>query len=118
MAEMICRFDELEDRQCREFIFWQGEEQVEAFLLRIGDEVVAYRNSCPHTGAPLNWKPDDFLSLNRDFIECAIHGALFRLNDGFCLRGPCNGRSLQSLPIFNEAGVISIEAGVISIKEE
>jgi nitrite reductase/ring-hydroxylating ferredoxin subunit len=111
VAEVICRFDELEDLQCREFRFRQGEEKVEAFLLRIGDEVVAYRNNCPHTGAPLNWKPDDFLSFNRDFIECAIHGALFRLNDGYCLHGPCNGRSLQSVPI-------CIEAGVISIKEE
>lgn len=111
MAEVICRLDELEDRQCREFTFRQGEKEVEAFVLRMGDEVVAYRNNCPHTGAPLNWNPDDFLSLNRDLIECAIHGALFRLDDGLCLHGPCNGRSLRAVPI-------SVEAGVISIKQE
>ena len=106
---VICRLDELDDLQCREFEFQQGGERVDAFLLRIGDEVVAYRNRCPHTGAPLNWSPDIFLSVERDFIQCAIHGALFRLSDGFCLHGPCNGQSLQSVALSVEAGVVSIK---------
>ncbi len=111
MDQDICRFDELGDRQCREFELQQGEDKVPAFVLRLGDEVVAYRNRCPHTGAPLNWNPDDFLNVERDFIQCAIHGALFRLSDGYCLHGPCNGKSLQPL-------LVTIQAGVISTKVE
>ena len=110
MGQLICRLDELADQQCREFELRQGDETLSAFLLRLGDDVVAYRNRCPHTGAPLNWMPDDFLSVERDFIQCAIHGALFRLNDGLCLHGPCNGKSLRSIPITIEAGVISTKA--------
>lgn len=107
MGQEICRLDELVDRQCREFECQQGGETLNAFVLRLGDEVVAYRNHCPHTGAPLNWNPDEFLSYEKEFIQCAIHGALFRLSDGYCLHGPCNGQSLQPLAITVEAGVIS-----------
>jgi nitrite reductase/ring-hydroxylating ferredoxin subunit len=109
MAQVICRIDELADQQCREFEFQLGEQTVPAFLLRLGDEVVAYRNRCPHTGAPLNWNPDDFLSIEHDFIQCSIHGALFRLRDGLCVRGPCNGKSLLPIVTILDAGVISIK---------
>ena len=110
MGQDICRLDALGDRQCREFELQQGEDSVPAFVLRLGDEVVAYRNRCPHTGAPLNWNPDEFLSYEREFIQCALHGALFRLSDGYCLHGPCNGKSLQALEIAIKAGVISTKA--------
>jgi nitrite reductase/ring-hydroxylating ferredoxin subunit len=111
-GQRICRLAELAEQSCREFELQlqQGEETVPAFVLRLGDEVVAYRNRCPHTGATLNWMPDDFLSTERDFIQCAIHGALFRPRDGFCLYGPCAGRSLQPVSIIIEVGVISTKA--------
>jgi nitrite reductase/ring-hydroxylating ferredoxin subunit len=109
MSQVICHINELVDPPCREFALQQGEEALPAFVVRVGDEVVAYRNRCPHTGAPLNWNPDDFLSLERDFIQCAIHGALFRLLDGFCVHGPCSGRSLLPVRVTLNAGVISIK---------
>ena len=107
MGELICRLDELADRQCREFEWHYKGEVVPAFLLRLGGQVVAYRNHCPHTGAPLNWTPDQFLNYEQEFIQCSIHGALFRLEDGYCLHGPCNGQSLQAIELEIEAGVVS-----------
>ncbi len=109
MGKVICRLDELADRQCREFeLTLEGETQA-AFLLRLGDGVVAYRNACPHTGATLNWMPDNFLTFEKEFVQCALHGALFRLEDGYCVYGPCSGRSLTPVPITLEAGVISLK---------
>ena len=32
-------------------------------------------------------------------ILCATHGALFRIEDGHCLSGPCVGESLTPLPV-------------------
>ena len=69
------------------------------FIVHKDGQLQAYRNSCPHTGAPLEWLPDQFLDLDNMFIQCAIHGALFRTEDGECLRGPCAGQALQSLPV-------------------
>ncbi len=110
MGEVICTLDELADKQCLEFELMEEGQSVAAFVLRLGDKAVAYRNHCPHTGAPLNWNPDEFLSYEKTFIQCAIHGALFRLDDGLCLHGPCNGQSLQPVAITIQAGVISIKS--------
>jgi nitrite reductase/ring-hydroxylating ferredoxin subunit len=42
-------------------------------------------------------------------IQCALHGALFRIEDGYCLYGPCQGASLHPLPLRQEGAVVIIE---------
>ena len=66
-----------------------GQETLEGFMVRSGDGVYAYRNSCPHTGAPLDWTPDSFLNIDGTLIQCALHGALFQNETGLCVHGPC-----------------------------
>lgn len=111
MTEPLCQLADIAEMSCREFTLQQADgEEVPAFVLRLrGDEVAAYRNRCPHTGATLNWVADEFLSVEREFIQCAIHGALFRLHDGLCIYGPCTGQSLQQIPLTLRAGVISVK---------
>ena len=58
-----------------------------------------YRNRCPHTGAPMEWEPDRFLDISGTLIQCGIHGALFRIEDGYCLSGPCARQSLQAVAL-------------------
>ena len=77
----------------------QGGRAAEFFVVRKEGVIRAYRNRCPHTGAPLEWQPHQFLDIDNGFIECALHGALFRVGDGLCLRGPCARQSLQPLPV-------------------
>ena len=79
------------------------------FVVRKDGLVVAYRNRCPHTGAPLEWQPHQFLDVDNGFIQCALHGALFRVGDGYCLRGPCVGQSLQTLPTEVSSGRIRVD---------
>ncbi len=43
-----------------------------------------------------------------DRIVCSTHGAEFRIEDGFCLRGPCAGRSLEAVPAALRDGVILV----------
>jgi nitrite reductase/ring-hydroxylating ferredoxin subunit len=95
---------ELAEGSCREFRFRSGAEEREAFLVRAGGRIHGYRNACPHTGAPLNWLPDRFLTEEGDYIVCALHGALFRIEDGLCVFGPCQGRSLEKVPVRWEDG--------------
>jgi len=70
--------------------------------------VHAYENTCPHTGGPLDWSPDTFLTLDRTRILCATHGAEFRIADGLCLRGPCAGAHLTPLAIAVRDGQIHL----------
>lgn len=72
---------------------------MEIFLVRTRVDLYGYLNRCPHTGINLDWFPNQFLDVTDSFIQCATHGALFRIEDGFCLRGPCAGEYLQKLSL-------------------
>ncbi|MHC8405805.1 MULTISPECIES: Rieske (2Fe-2S) protein [unclassified Pseudomonas] len=67
------------------------------FAVRRGGQVHVYINRCPHRGVGLEWKPDQFLDASNSLIQCATHGALFLIEDGECVSGPCAGRSLTAV---------------------
>jgi nitrite reductase/ring-hydroxylating ferredoxin subunit len=90
----LCRLDDIPDGGAKSFWFGEGTRRRGIFLLRRGAEIVAYVNACPHIGTPLNFLGDRFLDRNGELILCATHGALFRIPDGFCVRGPCAGARL------------------------
>lgn len=100
------------DGDCREFVFEgeDGDTSVTGFLVAKGEACYAYVNCCPHTGASLNWMPDQFLNYENDMIQCALHGALFRIEDGYCLYGPCQGEYLRPLPLRQEGAEVVIES--------
>jgi nitrite reductase/ring-hydroxylating ferredoxin subunit len=89
----LCRLDDIEDPGSKGFEQIDGEKPF--FVVRRGTDVFAYRNSCPHYGAPLDWKPDAFLSYEKDRILCSMHSALFNIDDGVCTDGPCPGQALE-----------------------
>lgn len=81
-------------------------ENINLFIVRYQGTVVAYINSCPHRKVPLEWVPDQFLDYDKQFIHCATHGALFTIEDGLCISGPCNRQSLQQLLVEERHGDI------------
>jgi nitrite reductase/ring-hydroxylating ferredoxin subunit len=68
-------------------------------VVRWDDRVYGYVNRCTHAGSPLDWTPDRFMSADGRHLQCATHGALFRVEDGICLRGPCNGAGLTPFTV-------------------
>jgi nitrite reductase/ring-hydroxylating ferredoxin subunit len=78
-------------------------------VLRRGDQVIAYRNRCPHRGTPLDLRPDDFLDRDGRYIVCATHGATFRREDGYCIAGPCAGDALTPVSVRVENGVVLVD---------
>lgn len=81
---------------------------LDVFFIRQDDHVYTYLNRCPHTGSPLNWLPNRFLDEQGQFILCATHGAVFRIEDGFCIQGPCLRQRLQRLATRIERGVVHL----------
>lgn len=102
----LCRVDELAEPGSRGFRFGGGADRRAIFVVRRGGRIFGYENSCPHTGSPLDWVPDRFLDRERRLILCAIHGARFRIEDGYCLDGPCAGARLAPVALRVEAGAI------------
>ena len=91
----LCAPDEVAEGQSRGFEL--AEEKLLA--VRKDGQLYAYRNRCPHRGISLEWLPDQFLDASASLIQCATHGALFLIESGECVAGPCAGQALQALAI-------------------
>lgn len=76
--------------------------------LRRGRTVWLYVNACPHIGAPLDMEPGQFLNHDKSLILCTMHGALFSVENGLCVQGPCAGKSLTRVPCKIEDGIVHI----------
>ncbi len=105
----LCRRDEIGDDECRGFAFGEGTERFEMFLVCKAGQVRAYVNDCPHAGTPLDWQENQFLNHEKTLLLCGTHGALFRIEDGRCVAGPCLGRKLTPMPIRIAAGEIRLD---------
>jgi len=99
VERVICRLDDLGESRSRGFSIGAGDWPVRGFVVRINDQVRGYLNSCPHARHPLNFQPNQFLTMDGALILCASHGALFEKSTGYCVAGPCAGQSLQTLSL-------------------
>ena len=104
----VCYISDLENTGACAFQVRSGQKILEGFVVRWQSEYYGYLNQCPHTLAPLNWMPDQFFDVEEQFLQCSMHGALFRPEDGYCVRGPCSGQSLQPLKIIRQADELSV----------
>ena len=96
------------ERDAKGFVFGAGGDRFELFVVRAEGRVFGYVNDCPHTHTPLDFQPDRFLNRERSLLLCSTHGALFRIDNGYCVRGPCAGRSLTSMPVTEKDGQIVV----------
>lgn len=69
------------------------------FVVLFNNTPYAYKNSCPHTGAMLDWQRGDFFEESGKFLICSTHGAIFDPQSGVCVNGPCINQRLIRLPL-------------------
>ncbi|TAN57890.1 MAG: Rieske (2Fe-2S) protein [Magnetospirillum sp.] len=95
----MCDLADIADPGAKSFTVERGGARLRVFVVRRGGQVFGYVNSCPHVGAPLNLEDDKFLDIFKTAILCANHFALFEIESGYCVRGPCQGRNLEPFPV-------------------
>ncbi|ATQ41007.1 Rieske (2Fe-2S) protein [Caulobacter mirabilis] len=103
---ILCRLEEISDPGSKDFRFRAEDRLFAGFVVRQAGEVRGYVDSCPHAGWPLAGPSGRHLTREGDLILCAGHGALFRIEDGVCLSGPCAGRRLTPWPVAVRAGQV------------
>lgn len=123
----LCCIAEIDDPGARLFEFGEPNRDgdnldprdwpVSVFVVRQGDQVHGYINRCPHAGHQLNWIGERFLNRERDHILCASHGAMFEIDSGVCIAGPCPGERLLPVALEIEAGEIAITAATLRALE-
>ena len=104
----LCALSDIPENGSNGFLVSTEKDQFGTIVIRKADAFFVYVNSCPHLGTPLDIKAGQFLTQNRSHIICTTHGALFRIEDGYCISGPCLGSSLMILPAAIKKGEIFI----------
>ena len=107
--KVLCKLTDIDDGGSKGFEIGVGDTQIELFVARKGNCIYAYENSCPHTGGPLDWTPDQFIDKESGHILCATHGAIFSLQTGQCLAGPCSGDWLRALSVSLDGNEIFLD---------
>lgn len=90
----------------RNFVLQMRAGRFHGFVVRRGEDVRGYVDLCPHAGMPLAQELDGYLTAGGDLIQCSWHGALFRIEDGACVAGPCVGQRLRPWPVAVVDGAI------------
>jgi nitrite reductase/ring-hydroxylating ferredoxin subunit len=112
VERVVCRLTDLDEHGARAFTIGTGNWPLRGFVVRAGAEVRGYVNRCPHAGHPLNLLPNRFLTPDGALILCSSHGAVFEKQTGYCVAGPCAGRSLRAVPLEVQAGFVMLAADV------
>jgi nitrite reductase/ring-hydroxylating ferredoxin subunit len=106
----LCRLEAIPEGSSKGFVADPTAYYADILVVRTREGVYAYRNRCPHTGAPMEGQPDQFLDYTGTLIQCGIHAAQFRIQDGYCIAGPCGGCYLQKVAItVRDGAVIALE---------
>ncbi len=106
-AEHLCAAAAIEERG-RAWV-WDVLEYgrpARAFALRFDGELRAYMNRCVHVPTEMDWQPGEFFDLDRRWILCSIHGALYEPADGRCVGGPCGRGRLTPLRVHERDGQV------------
>ena len=102
---VLCPSKEIEEDSARGYEL----EGKSVFVVKKDGQIYVYLNSCPHIGIPLEFQPHEFLDTEKQYIQCANHGALFEIETGDCVTGPCIGQALIAIAFHLENGNIVLD---------
>ena len=123
IAYAICSVGDILNRRCRGFHLVRLEpdgleKPFHVLIVRWDRKLYGYVNHCPHQGANLDWERDQFLDPNGTRIICGKHGALFAVDTGKCVEGPCLGDKLEPLRLSVLDGDVCVNDVVLAEVDE
>lgn len=98
--------DLIPDGTARNFVLEMRAGRFHGFVVRRGETLYGYVDRCAHMALPLAQQLDDYLTDDGSLIQCSWHGALYRIEDGSCVGGPCAGARLHPWPVAVRDGTI------------
>jgi 3-phenylpropionate/trans-cinnamate dioxygenase ferredoxin subunit len=96
----LCPFDELVDGTSRRFPL----DQMALAVVRIGDEVFCINDRCSHEDFSLS---EGEVLVEEKELECARHGATFRLDDGT----PCSFPATTGVATYH----VAVRDGMVEV---
>lgn len=77
-----------------------------AFVIRYDGVAYGYLNQCAHVAMELDWQAGHFFDLDKQYLMCATHAAMYEPQTGACVAGPCVGKRLLAIEVKEENGCI------------
>jgi nitrite reductase/ring-hydroxylating ferredoxin subunit len=108
IGTVLCALNDVADGKSRVVTFGTGWDMFEVIVVRTGERVWGYVNECKHMPLPLNLLDDHAVETAKHHMLCDHHCAAFRFSDGYCVEGPCEGQSLDAVPLAIRGGRIVI----------
>ena len=96
---VVARVGELRPGETKKFFLQCRGQEEECFVVNHGGELYAYVNRCCHVPMSLDWIDNQFLTEDRQFIQCATHGACYVPQTGECISGPPCGKFLTPVAL-------------------
>ena len=94
MIRELCSVNDFAINKSLGFVLETNDGRCGLILVRLKNQFFCYLNSCPHLGTPLEIRANQFLDSSGKYILCSTHGALFKIEDGYCVAGPCITKKL------------------------
>ncbi len=92
----IAMTEDIPEREARSYDTENGDI---IFITQRDGAFYAYQNLCPHLQTELEFLENQFLDQDQEYIQCSTHGALFEVETGECISGPCLGDKLEKVNI-------------------
>lgn len=105
----LCSLEDIVDNDAKGLVAVVDGKQRNILIARKGKQAFAYLNWCPHNQVLIDQIPGKFFDAEKTYLQCSKHGAKFRVEDGYCIEGPCEGDALKSLPTTIKDGLIYLE---------
>ena len=96
----LCHVDDVAEGQARGFEVSPGWRR-KVIVVRRGGRLFGWLDACPHYpgGTPMAWKSDAYFNGEGTHLSCHSHGALFDIETGHCVLGPCLGQALTNVEL-------------------
>lgn len=104
----LCQADDVGEGEAKGFGPIGGYRR-KIIVLRKAGKLHAWLDACPHypQGTPMAWRSNAYLNGDGTHIACHSHGALFDMQTGECVLGPCLGQGLTRVELtVNEQGEV------------
>lgn len=97
------------DNEARIFREKRGDSEISGFVVKKEGKYYAYRNVCRHLPIALDIGDSGVFTHDNKYLQCHLHGAVYEIETGLCIGGPCEGASLGTLPFAEEEDAIFVE---------
>lgn len=98
----LCESADLPEGASRDFSL----DTLAVLAVRRDGLLYGYRNRCPHRGVRLDGQNGRILDDTGRLIQCAHHGALFLIDTGECVVGPCLGEPLEPVTLIERDNTV------------